>query len=142
LTSGAVECTEVAGERSGCGNECAASRWILTNDCFLDAAEEEQLVAYDPATESATELVSLEAVLRGCEVIDRVDISVGTNSKAFPCHWFDPDLVTAFTTPPGCSPLRAGRTLVSTLNSASASGKGNGIFTLVKLSLLSPPSSS
>jgi hypothetical protein len=50
-------------------------------------------------------------------------------------------LIHAWSSASGTAPNSLVRVLVSTLNSASASGNGNGIFTLVKLSLLSPPSS-
>ncbi len=61
-------------------------------------------------------------------------------SNTFPWNRFDPDLVTTLTVAPGCVPKRADSALVSTLNSCSASGNGNGRLTLVIVSVLSPPS--
>src|ERR1035441_3901352 len=58
-----------------------------------------------------------------------------------PWRALEPDLVTMLTTPPGCNPYCAGRPLACRLNSCTASGNGMGRFTLLKASLLSPPSS-
>src|ERR1039458_4334400 len=63
------------------------------------------------------------------------------NSKISPWKALAPDLVTMLTTPPGCNPYCAGSPLVCTLNSCTASGNGMGRLTLLKASLLSPPSS-
>ena len=63
-----------------------------------------------------------------------------TNSNALPENRFVPDLVTALTAAPECTPFCALNPLVATLNSCSASGNGNGLLTLLNASLLSPPS--
>src|SRR5471032_1960347 len=59
-------------------------------------------------------------------------------SNKSPWNAFDPDLVTTFTVAPGWIPKRDDTALVSTLNSCSASGNGNGMLTFDIGSVLSP----
>src|SRR5437867_8999982 len=62
------------------------------------------------------------------------------NSNASPWKLFVPDFVTTFTLADACTPYCACSALDSTLNSCSASGKGNGRFRLLYASLCAAPS--
>src|SRR5262249_31706372 len=76
LASGAVERAEVAGERGRSGDKSVARGGVLANIRLLKTSEEEQLVPDDLTSERAAELVPLQAVLPGGEIIYRIDISV------------------------------------------------------------------
>src|SRR5262249_16887370 len=82
--AGPVERTEIARQRRGGGNESVARRGILANIGSLEPAEEVELVPDDFAAQRAAELVPLQAVLPGREIIDRVRIPVADEFKQMP----------------------------------------------------------
>src|SRR5207253_9965 len=81
LATGAVERAEVAGERRGSGDKCGARGGVLANIGLLKTTEEEELVTDDLTSECASELIPLQAVLPGCEIIDRVGIPIAKEFK-------------------------------------------------------------
>ncbi len=76
LATGTVEDAEVARQRRGGGNVGRARGRALADVGLLQAHEEEELVGDELATEGATELVALEAVLARSEIVDGIDVAV------------------------------------------------------------------
>src|SRR5262249_13233823 len=76
LAPGRSQCAEVAAENCLCGYECQRLRRRRALARSLIATEEEQSVAEDRTAHSSAELVTPQGVLRSCESISSIKITI------------------------------------------------------------------